>query len=65
MSKYAGSPGRRARSVNTWGWGLQRSPEMALTPSTNSDPISYSTLLTSATHSFSRMPARMVRYSSS
>src|SRR5437764_903432 len=58
MSKYAGSPGRSIRSVNTCGCGLQRSPEMAFTPSTCSDPSSNSTLLTSATQSFSRKPGR-------
>ena len=36
-------------------------PEIAFTPSTCSDPRSYSTLLTRPTHSFSRMPGRMLR----
>jgi hypothetical protein len=42
MSKYAWSPGRMIRSLNTWGCGLQRSPAIELIASTNSDPISNS-----------------------
>ena len=41
MSKNAGSPGRIRRSLKTCGCGEQRSPEIALTPSTYSDPRSY------------------------
>ena len=65
MSKYAVSPGRISRSENTCGCGLHRSPEMELTASTSSDPFSYRYRFTSATQSFSRMPGRSSRYSSS
>jgi len=65
MSKYAGSPGRSIRSVKTCGCGLQRSPEIALTPSMCSEPSSNSRLLTSATQSFSRKPGRSSRNRSS
>src|SRR5690349_22487150 len=61
MSKYAGSPGRSIRSEKTCGCGAQRSPEIALTPSTCSEPSSNSTLFTSATQSFSRKPGRIAR----
>ena len=40
MSKNAWSPGRISRSVKLCGCGLQRSPEIALTASTWSEPIS-------------------------
>ena len=56
MSKNAWSPGRMIRSVKLCGCGLHRSPEIALTASTWSEPISYRRLLASATISFSRMP---------
>ena len=39
MSKNAWSPGRMSRSLKTWGWGEQRSPETALMLSTCSAPI--------------------------
>ena len=65
MSKNAGSPGRISRSLKTCGCGEQRSPEIALTPSTYSEPRSYSVLATSPTASFSRTPGRRNRYSSS
>src|SRR5437870_12845669 len=53
------------RSENTCGCGLHRSPEMALTASTNSDPRSYNTLLTSPTAWFSLIPGFIARYNSS
>ena len=40
MSKNAWSPGRIRRSVKLCGCGLQRSPEIALIASTQSEPIS-------------------------
>ncbi len=40
MSKNAWSPGRMIRSVKLWGCGLHRSPEIALTASTWSEPSS-------------------------
>ena len=58
MSKNAWSPGRMSRSVKLCGCGLQRSPEIELTASTWSLPISYSRLLARATISFSRRPGR-------
>jgi hypothetical protein len=40
MSKKAWSPGRIRRSVKLCGCGLQRSPEIELIASTQSEPIS-------------------------
>jgi hypothetical protein len=40
MSKNAWSPGRISRSVKLCGCGAQRSPEMALIASTQSEPFS-------------------------
>ncbi len=51
--------------MKTCGCGEQRSPEIAFTPSTCSEPSSNSFLFTSATHSFSRIPGRIARKSSS
>ena len=39
MSKNAWSPGRMRRSVKLCGCGLQRSPEIALIASTQSEPM--------------------------
>ena len=58
MSKNAWSPGRRSRSANVCGCGLQRSPEIALIASTCSEPSSKSTFIAAATTSFSRTPGR-------
>ena len=56
MSKNAWSPGRISRSVKLCGCGLQRSPEIALIASTQSEPISYSRVVASATISLSLTP---------
>ena len=56
MSKNAWSPGRIRRSVKLCGCGLQRSPEIALIASTQSEPISYSRSVASATISLSLTP---------
>ena len=59
MSKYAGSPGPQHPVGEDVRVRAQRSPEIAFTPSTCSEPSSNSTLLTSATQSFSRKPGRI------
>ncbi len=56
MSKNAWSPGRIRRSVKLCGCGEQRSPEMELIASTQSEPISYSRAVASATISDSFTP---------
>ena len=56
MSKKAWSPGRMIRSLNTWGWGEQRSPETALMLSTCSEPRSNRSFVTSATTWLSLIP---------
>ena len=56
MSKKAWSPGRMIRSLNTCGWGVQRSPETALMLSTCSEPSSNRYFVTFATSWLSRTP---------
>ena len=56
MSKNAWSPGRISRSVKLCGCGLQRSPEIALIASTQSEPMPYRRAVASATISLSFTP---------
>ena len=54
-----GSAARHHAIYCPWLDGEQRSPEIAFTPSTCSEPRSSRTLLTRPTHSFSRIPGRI------